>query len=137
MGAFHNLSSSFKGSFLKNIKEKTVIVERQAKSIINLLGGLNVWGLFSSVKTLLSLLLHQVMSLKIVGALQLFNNVIAPLFISIFFFVYATIFFKLSLIKIVGGWSIVLLLIYWLLSGFNFFLKRYRFGKFTASLQRF
>lgn len=42
-----------------------------------------------------------------------------------------------NLIRQVAAWLVVGLIFFWLISGFNFFLKRYRFGKFTAAIQRF
>ena len=42
-----------------------------------------------------------------------------------------------NLIRQLGVWLVVGLIFFWLISGFNFFLKRYRFGKFTAAIQRF
>lgn len=70
-------------------------------------------------------------------ALKVFKNVIIPLVAAFVFFIYCLVIFKFTILKVVGGWLIVLLFAYWLLSGFNFFLKRYRYGKFTSSLQRF
>lgn len=45
--------------------------------------------------------------------------------------------FQVSLLKLLANWTIILLFAYWLISGFNFFLKRYRYGKYTSALQRF
>lgn len=42
-----------------------------------------------------------------------------------------------NLIRQVAAWLVVGLIFFWLISGFNFFLKRYRFGKFTSAIQRF
>jgi hypothetical protein len=39
--------------------------------------------------------------------------------------------------KIIFSWVVVLMFGYWLLSGFVFFFKKYQFGKYTASIQRF
>lgn len=43
----------------------------------------------------------------------------------------------LPFLKITIGWLIVFMLFYWLISGFVFFVKRYRYGKFTSAIQRF
>lgn len=45
--------------------------------------------------------------------------------------------FQVSLLKLAANWLIVLLFAYWLISGFNFFLKRYKYGKYSSALQRF
>ena len=39
--------------------------------------------------------------------------------------------------KIMFSWIVVLMFGYWLLSGFVFFFKKYQFGKYTTSIQRF
>jgi hypothetical protein len=39
--------------------------------------------------------------------------------------------------KIIFSWILVSMFIYWLLSGFVFFVKKYQFGKFTSVIQRF
>ena len=39
--------------------------------------------------------------------------------------------------KIMFGWICILMFIYWLISGFVFFFKKYQFGKYTTSVQRF
>ena len=39
--------------------------------------------------------------------------------------------------KIIVEWFLVAMFAYWLISGFVFFLKKYRFGKFTSAIQRF
>lgn len=46
-------------------------------------------------------------------------------------------YYNINLIRQLAAWAIVGLLFFWLMSGFNFFLKRYRFGKFTSAIQRF
>lgn len=46
-------------------------------------------------------------------------------------------FFYLNLIKQLAIWAVIGFLFFWLISGFNFFLKRYRYGKFTSSIARF
>jgi len=39
--------------------------------------------------------------------------------------------------KIIFSWIVILMFTYWLLSGFVFFFKKYQFGKYTTSIQRF
>lgn len=56
---------------------------------------------------------------------------------SLLYFIYTIFFFKLQFLKQIAVWFVVGMLFFWLLSGFNFFLKRYQYGKFTSSIQRF
>lgn len=51
--------------------------------------------------------------------------------------IYLIIFFQVALLKQLAIWLVVGLLFFWLMSGFNFFLKRYAFGKFTSATKRF
>ena len=46
-------------------------------------------------------------------------------------------YFYLNFLRQLAVWAIVGLLFFWLISGFNFFLKRYRYGKFTSAIMRF
>ena len=39
--------------------------------------------------------------------------------------------------KIMFGWMCILMFVYWIISGFVFFFKKYQFGKYTTSIQRF
>jgi len=57
--------------------------------------------------------------------------------VSFLFLFYSFSLFHVSLLKLAANWLIVLLFAYWLISGFNFFLKRYRYGKYSSALQRF
>ncbi len=58
-----------------------------------------------------------------------------------FLFVAATYYFmlirSLPVTKILFQWVVVIMVLYWLMSGFVFFIKKYRFGKFTTAIQRF
>lgn len=57
--------------------------------------------------------------------------------VSIIFIVFSFIFFKMALLRVGSGWLAIFFFVFWLLSGFNFFLKHYRFGKYTTANQRF
>lgn len=46
-------------------------------------------------------------------------------------------FFTINCVRQLAVWAVIGLLFFWLISGFNFFLKRYRFGKFSSAIQRF
>lgn len=39
--------------------------------------------------------------------------------------------------KVMFGWICILMFVYWLISGFVFFFKKYQFGKYTTAVQRF
>lgn len=39
--------------------------------------------------------------------------------------------------KLMLGWICIIMFVYWLISGFVFFFKKYQFGKYTTSVQRF
>jgi hypothetical protein len=39
--------------------------------------------------------------------------------------------------KLVFEWLLIVMFLYWLMSGFVFFIKKYQYGKFTAAIQRF
>lgn len=65
------------------------------------------------------------------------KSFILPLFISIFLLIIIIDYYNINFIRQLAAWAIVGLIFFWLMSGFNFFLKRYRFGKFTSAIQRF
>lgn len=66
-----------------------------------------------------------------------FKTCLVVFIISVFYITFTFYFFKLNFLKQLGVWFIVGFFFLWLISGFNFFLKRYRFGKFTSAIQRF
>lgn len=39
--------------------------------------------------------------------------------------------------KVIFAWFLIAMFLYWLISGFVFFIKKYRFSKFTTAIQRF
>lgn len=59
------------------------------------------------------------------------------------FIIFSVIFFFLCLVKIIPLYKftfvsfVILSLFYWLISGFTFFIKKYRYRYFTSSIQRF
>lgn len=58
--------------------------------------------------------------------------------IACFGIVYTTLVLRLlPFNKIMFAWIAILMFSYWLLSGFVFFYKKYQFGKYTTSIQRF
>ncbi len=64
------------------------------------------------------------------------TTIIAILCALIYFF-YSVFFFKVPFLKQLAIWFIVGMMFFWLISGFNFFLKRYQYGKFTSQIKRF
>ena len=55
----------------------------------------------------------------------------------IFSFCYLTYIRLLPLNKLIFEWFLIVMFLYWLLSGFVFFFKKYQFSKFTSVIQRF
>lgn len=55
-----------------------------------------------------------------------------------FLVVYSTLVLRaLPFNKVMFGWICILMFVYWIISGFIFFFKKYQFGKYTTSVQRF
>lgn len=65
------------------------------------------------------------------------RSLVLPLVVALLMCQLLINFFTINLFRQLGAWIIVGLIFFWLISGFNFFLKRYRFGKFTSTIQRF
>lgn len=62
---------------------------------------------------------------------------VLPICLSIFIFYYLCILRSVPFNKSVFGWLSLIMLFYWLISGFVFFIKKYQFGKYTSVIQRF
>ena len=77
----------------------------------------------------------------ITSNILVFYNFIKTTLISLIlmslYFLYTIFFFKIQFLKQLSVWFVIGMLYFWLMSGFNFFLKRYQFGKFTSQIQRF
>ncbi len=73
--------------------------------------------------------------------LSIFYNFVKKIIIALVIVIFLVLvlwdYYSDDLDTMVGIWLIVGFLAFWLFSGFNFFLKRYRFGKFTSAIQRF
>lgn len=65
------------------------------------------------------------------------KNILLPLIVSLLLVFILISYFTIDTLTHEGVWIVVGFLFFWLMSGFNFFLKRYRFGKFTSAIQRF
>lgn len=68
---------------------------------------------------------------------QFFKTTLIALLVALLLMYYLILFFSITLLKQLAIWFLVGILFFWLMSGFNFFLKRYRFGKFTSAILRF
>lgn len=44
---------------------------------------------------------------------------------------------NISFNKVIFEWFLIIMFLYWLLSGFTFFIKKYQFSKYTSVIQRF
>lgn len=66
-----------------------------------------------------------------------FKTTFVALALMFIYFLYTIFFFKIQFIKQLSVWFVIGMLYFWLMSGFNFFLKRYQYGKFTSQIQRF
>lgn len=69
--------------------------------------------------------------------IKFFRFWLLPIFFSISL-VYISVLIKtLPFNKVIFGWLAVFMILYWLLSGFVFFFKKYQYSKYTSAIQRF
>lgn len=66
-----------------------------------------------------------------------FKTVLVAILLMVVYFLYTIFFFKIQFLKQLSVWFVIGMLYFWLMSGFNFFVKRYQYGKFTSQIQRF
>jgi hypothetical protein len=66
-----------------------------------------------------------------------FKTTIIAVVLMVVYFLYTIFFFKIQFLKQLSVWFVIGMIYFWLMSGFNFFLKRYQYGKFTSQIQRF
>lgn len=66
-----------------------------------------------------------------------FKKIIFSLFCALVFLLYFIYYTQINFLKQLIIWYLILNTVFWLFSGFNYFLKKYRFGKFTTAIQRF
>lgn len=72
--------------------------------------------------------------------ISFFNNtkyILIPSVLSLFFYSFLQNFYSINLSRQLALWFIIGMLFFWLFSGFNFFIKRYRYAKFTSVILRF
>lgn len=74
---------------------------------------------------------------QIIVVYNFFKTTIVALTLGLLYFVYTVFFFKIQFLKQLSVWFVIGMLYFWLMSGFNFFVKRYQYGKFTSQIQRF
>jgi hypothetical protein len=60
-----------------------------------------------------------------------------PLMFLLVFFYFAMYIRALSFLKVIFEWFLIINVSYWLFSGFVFFVKKYRYNRFTSAIQRF
>lgn len=66
-----------------------------------------------------------------------FKTTLLAVTLAVIYFIYTVFFFKVQFLKQLSVWFVIGMLYFWLMSGFNFFVKRYQYGKFTSQIQRF
>lgn len=69
--------------------------------------------------------------------LKLFKNWFLPLILLTISVFHGLIIHALPFNKVIFIWIAFFMVLYWLLSGFVFFFKKYQFGKYTSAIQRF
>lgn len=68
---------------------------------------------------------------------KLFKHWLLPLFLLSLIVFHGLIIKALPFNKVVFIWISFFMILYWLISGFVFFFKKYQFGKYTSAIQRF
>lgn len=63
--------------------------------------------------------------------------ILVPFIISLFYFIISLFYIQIEIIKQIAIWYIFIILYYLLMSTFNSFLIKYKYGKFTSAIQRF
>ena len=62
---------------------------------------------------------------------------LAAIFFCLIIFFFLSNIRNISFNKVFFEWFLIIMFLYWLLSGFTFFIKKYQFSKFTSVIQRF
>lgn len=66
-----------------------------------------------------------------------FSKWFLPVFLLCAFVYYSLIIKSLPFNKVIFVWCSIFMTLYWIISGFVFFFKKYQYGKFTSVIQRF
>ena len=99
----------------------------------------NYWNFFKNIKLDLNFLEIFKKNLYVYTSILL-NNIkflLIPLLISVCYFFISLFYIQIDFTKQISLWYILLVSYYLLISGFNSFLSKYRYGKFTSAIQRF
>lgn len=75
--------------------------------------------------------------ISILKVYNLVRSIVLPLVVSLLMLFLLINFFKIEIYTNLGIWGVLGFFFLWLMSGFNFFVKRYKNGKFTGAIQRF
>lgn len=71
------------------------------------------------------------------NVVNIFKIYVISLLVSIAYLYYSIVFNSLDVNKNLIQCVILFFFFYWLMSGFNFFIKKYKFSKYTSAIQRF
>ena len=82
-------------------------------------------------------IVFKLLSSNILVFYNFFKTTLVALILTALYFLYTIFFFKIQFLKQLSVWFVICMLYFWLMSGFNFFLKRYQYSKFTSQIQRF
>lgn len=81
--------------------------------------------------------LSELFTMSFLIVYNFFKTTLVAVLTMLVYFLYTIFFFKIQFLKQLSVWFVIGMLYFWLMSGFNFFLKRYQYGKFTSQIQRF
>lgn len=81
--------------------------------------------------------LNELVTMSFLVVYNFFKTTLVAVLAMLVYFLYTIFFFKIQFLKQLSVWFVIGMLYFWLMSGFNFFLKRYQYGKFTSQIQRF
>lgn len=81
--------------------------------------------------------LSELLTMSFLVIYNFFKTTLVAVLAMFVYFLYTIFFFKIQFLKQLSVWFVIGMLYFWLMSGFNFFLKRYQYGKFTSQIQRF
>jgi len=92
--------------------------------------------LYTPISYIKKLLKHQTTSYLFLIIPNL-RWILVPTIISCFYFYSSLFFIQIDFTKQIAIWFVVLVIFYILMSTFNNFLNKYKYGKFTSAIQRF
>lgn len=81
--------------------------------------------------------IFKIINLNFLIIYNFFKSTIIAIICVLLYVLFGFFFFQVQFIKQLAIWFVVGMLFFWLISGFNFFIKRYQFAKFTSQIQRF